>query len=83
MTRQEILARIENSSMAGLVPPRFEIIGDDWIEFTPSEKFWKAWRVRQNWMDAIGCKVYAVRDYPRMRRKEWLCRLTLSMLDSN
>ena len=82
--RSEIMKRIEASSMAGLVPPDFEVIGENWIIFIPTEKFWKRWRVGKNWLIAVGCDVYYLYRYHTRNKqaKHWRCQLTLSMLDA-
>ena len=79
-TRAEIMARINESCMAGLVPSDFRVDGEDWITFTPRQVFWEAWRLNRNYMSACGCRVYPIREY-RPKRDEWRCQLTLSMLD--
>ena len=79
-TRAEILARINESCMAGCVPSDFRIDGDDWITFTPRQAFWNAWRLNRNYMSACGCRVYPRVEY-RPTRDQWRCQLTLSMLD--
>ena len=78
----EITKRIEASSLAGLVPPDFEVVGTDWIIFIPTQKFWDRWRVNRNWMIAVGCDVYYIYRYQKAtEKKHWRCQLTLSMLD--
>ena len=79
-TRAEIVARLNRSCVAGLVPSDFRVDGEDWITFTPRKAFWAKWRVNKNWMSACGCHVYPVVEY-RPRPDQWRCQLTMSMLD--
>ena len=79
-TRAEIMARINQSCLAGLVPSDFTVDGEDWITFTPRQAFWDRWRVNRNYMSGCGCRLYPRVDY-RPKRDDWLCQLTLSMLD--
>ena len=83
-TRRQIRQRIYQSSMRGLVPQDFESDGAVWITFIPTDPFWKAWRVNRNWMQAVGCRVYAYNRYDHRRPippDGWRCQLTLDRLD--
>ena len=81
METAEIRARLENSSMRGLVPSNFEIIGKE-IEFIPTDRFWQKWRVNQNWLEAVGVRVYAIPRYRKPRPNEWRARVLMTILDT-
>lgn len=81
-----IRERLEDSSLKGLIPDDFEIVGDGAeIIFIPQKPFWERWRVWRNWMEAVGCRVYGYPSFRPARRgvlEDWRCQLSLSMLDS-
>ena len=79
--RSEIMKRIEASSMAGLVPPVFEIIGDE-IEFQPYEIFWQRWRTDRNFLETLGVRVYAIPRYRKPKPSEWRARVNVGLLDT-
>lgn len=76
-----IRARLENSSLRGLVPPEFEIIGEE-IEFTPTEKFWEKWRMDICNLEAIGVRVYGIPNYRKPKPDEWRVRVLMMILDT-
>lgn len=81
MNKTEIRARLEKSSLRGLVPIHFEIIGDE-IEFTPCPKFWKRWQVDENWLRSIGVRTYAIPRYRKPKPSEWRARVLVKLLDT-
>ena len=80
MNKTEIRARLERSSLRGLVPPVFEIIGDE-IEFIPYENFWKRWRVDRNFLESLGVRTYAIPRYRKPKPAEWRARVLVKLLD--
>lgn len=81
MNKTEIRARLEKSSLRGLVPPVFEIIGDE-IEFIPYENFWQRWQVDRNWLEGVGVRVYAIPRYRKPKPHEWRARVMVKLLDT-
>ena len=81
MTHNEIRSALENSSLKGLVPPTFEIIGEE-IEWTPSKAFWEKWRKDENWLRAIGVRTYAIPRYRKPKPHEWRARVLVKLLDT-
>ncbi len=85
--RKEIIARIENSSLKGLIPHDFQIDDAEQITFIPRQPFWSKWRGGwQNWMTSVGCSVYPINHLSPLsqqtrQKKDWRCTLTLAMLD--
>ena len=80
MTQKEIRSALERSSLRGLVPPVFEIIGDE-IEFQPYENFWQRWRVDRNFLETLGVRVYAIPRYRTPKPSEWRARVLVELLD--
>ena len=81
MDRNEIRSALEKSSLKGLVPHTFEIIGDE-IEFIPCKAFWQRWQVDENWLRAIGVRTYSVPRYRKPKPSEWHARVLMKLLDT-
>ena len=83
MKPAEIRQRLENSSLRGLVPPEFEIIGEE-IEFAPGvdDAFWQRWKRDRNWLEAVGVRVYAIPNYRKPKPNEWRARVLVKRLDT-
>lgn len=81
MDRNEIRSALEKSSLKGLVPSTFEIVGSE-IEWIPSKAFWARWHVDENWLRAIGVRTYAIPRYRKPKPHEWRARVVVSMLDT-
>lgn len=80
MNKTEIRARLEKSSLAGLVP-EFTTHGEE-IEFIPRDNFWSRWRVDRNWLEAVGVRVYAFPQYRKPRgNHDWRVRVMVPILD--
>ena len=86
--RQEILDRINRSSLRGLVPHDFEIDSDTgefdgYISFTPTPAFWERWRVAKGTPSMAGVRVMARTmwfDKPR-NNSEWAAQVSMACLD--
>ena len=85
--RQEILDRINRSSLRGLVPHDFEIDSDTgefkgYISFTPTPAFWERWEVAKGTPTMAGVRVMARTRFRRPRKNsEWAAQVAMACLD--
>ena len=85
--RQEILDRINRSSLRGLVPHDFQIDSDTgelegYISFTPTPAFWERWEVAKGTPTMAGVRVMARTRFRRPRKNsEWAAQVSMACLD--